>query len=605
MNMFESNLSVMARRHPALADAIREAGGGALTVLPARNGLPTAQRNGRWIHSAYDPVREAESWASEQASSGRAQESLVILGVGLLYHVEALRLRAAADTKVMVVAPDLAELHDAFASRSIGHLLQTISFVSGSPDAVAGELASVGCPLRLVSYAPAMASHGTYYAAFEEQLRRRIAARAGGQLNIAVVGPIYGGSLPIARYAVRALEELGHRVGWIDHSVHDRSYEELAKLDDLRHRQVIQSRLAEVLSQFTLARLAEDPPDVVLALAQAPLTSVVLEHLRRKKFVCAMWFVENYRHLTYWQQLAASYDYWFVIQRDPCRDALRQAGARDVVYVPMAADPLIHRPIELTADEQEEFGADLSFVGAGYANRRTLLPKLIAPGWTFRLWGNEWDGADALGSVLQRGGARIDTATCMKVFNASRINLNLHSWSGTGLDPQADFVNPRTFELASCGAFQLVDERALLPELFSGDEVRSFKTFDELPSLIRRWLGDPDARAAAALGARRRVLAEHTYVHRMKDILSHIGMSRPDRVGPVLSGERRAEALTARCGDIPVLESLMRGFAPDRRVELKDVAGRIRSKAAHTPLAREELLVLMLDEYRSEMRDIL
>jgi spore maturation protein CgeB len=91
----------------------------------------------------------------------------------------------------------------------------------------------------------------------------------------------------------------------------------------------------------------------------------------------------------------------------------------------------------------------------------------------------------------------------------------------------------------------------------------------------------------------------------MKDILSHIGMSRPDRVGPVLSGERRAEALTARCGDIPVLESLMRGFAPDRRVELKDVAGRIRSKAAHTPLAREELLVLMLDEYRSEMRDIL
>ncbi|MGE0275729.1 MAG: glycosyltransferase [Nitrospiraceae bacterium] len=605
MNTFESNLSVLARLQPALAGAIKKAEGGALTVLPARNGLPTAQRNGRWVHSAYDPVREAEGWAAEQISSDGAQEVLVILGVGLLYHVEALRRLAGADTRMMVIVPDLAELHDACASRSIADLLQTISFVAGSPDAVADELASVGGPLRLVSYTPAMTPHGSYRAAFEEQLRRRIAARAGGQLNIAVVGPIYGGSLPIAQYAVRALEELGHRVRWIDHSVHARSYEECARLSDPRHRQVIQSRLAEVLSQFTLARLAEDPPDVVLALAQAPLTSAVLEHLRRKKFVCAMWFVENYRHLTYWQQLAASYDYWFVIQRDSCRDALRQAGARDVAYMPMAADPMIHRPIELTADERDEFGADLSFVGAGYANRRTLLPQLIAPGWTFKLWGNEWDGAESLRGVLQREGARIDTATCMKVFNASRINLNLHSWSGTGLDPQADFVNPRTFELAACGAFQLVDDRTLLPELFSGGEVRSFKTFDELPSLIRRWLDDPEARGAAALEARRRVLAEHTYVHRMKDILAHIGMSRPDRIGPVLSGERRAQTLTARCGDIPVLESLMQGFAPDRRVELKDVAGRIRSKAPHAPLAREELLVLMLDEYRSEMRDIL
>jgi spore maturation protein CgeB len=276
-----------------------------------------------------------------------------------------------------------------------------------------------------------------------------------------------------------------------------------------------------------------------------------------------------------------------------------------VTYVPMAADPLIHRPIDLSAEEREEFGSDLSFVGAGYANRRTLLPKLIGPGWSFKLWGNEWEGADALRGVLQRGGARIDTATCMKVFNASRINLNLHSWSGNSLDPQADFVNPRTFELAACGAFQLVDYRTLLPELFNGNQIVSFKTVDELPSAIRRWLGEADARTAAAREARRRVLAEHTYVHRMKEILSHIGMSRPDRVGPILNGEREARALAGRCEDIPVLGALMQGFPPDRRVELKDVAGRIRAKAPQTPLAREELLVLMLDEYRSEMRDIL
>jgi spore maturation protein CgeB len=605
MNTFESNLSVMESCHPRLASGIREAGGGALTVTAARNGLPTARHNDRWIHSAYDPLREAETWAAEQAASCRPHDNLVVMGVGLLYHVEALRRQVPRETNIVVIVPDLRELHDACAARPLPDLIKNCLWLTGRPEAVAGDVASLGRPVRLVSYAPAMAPHEDYGTAVEQHLRRRIASQAGGQLNIAVVGPIYGGSLPIARYAVRALEELGHKVRWIDHSLHGRSYEDFATLADQRHRQVIQSRFADVLSQFTLARLAEDPPDLLLALAQAPLTSAVLEHLRRKKFLCAMWFVENYRHLTYWQQLAAGYDYWFVIQRGSCHEALRQAGARDVVYVPMAADPLIHRPIDLPAEEREEYGSDLSFVGAGYANRRMLLPRLLSPDRTFKLWGNEWDGAPALQAVLQRRGARIDTETCMKVFNASRINLNLHSWSGSGLDPDGDFVNPRTFELAACGAFQLVDHRALLPELFTGDEIASFKTFDHLPDLIGRWLRDPDARAVAALAARRRVLGEHTYVHRMKEMLAHLGMSRPDRVSPLLSGERQAGALANRCEDIPALGSLMREFPSNRRVELKDVAERIRSKPSHRALAREELLVLMLNEYRSEMRDLL
>ena len=605
MNQLESNLAVLAASYPELAGAVKEAGGGAFTVTTARTGLPTAQHNGRWIHSAYNPVREAETWAAEQVSLCKPGEMLVIMGVGLLYHADALRRHVTGDMKLAILVPNLKELHDACAARPLSDLLKSSIWLAGRPEDVAEELASRGETLRMVSYAPAMTLHSAYYEALEQQLRRRIASRAGGQLNIVVVGPIYGGSLPIARYAVRALEELGHKVQWIDHSVHARSYERFEVLADRRNRQVIQSRFADVLSQSTLAQLAEDPPDLVFALAQAPLTSAVLEHLRRKKFLSAIWFVENHRHLTYWQQLAPSYDHWFVIQQGACPEALTHAGARDVMYLPMAADPLIHRPIDLSDRERDEFGSDVSFVGAGYANRRALLPRLISPNWTFKLWGNEWEGADALRSVLQRAGERIDTETCMKVFNASRINLNLHSWSGSSLDPEADFVNPRTFELAACGAFQLVDYRTLLPELFTDDEIVSFRTVDDLPRLISRWLRDPDARTAAAAAARRRVSAAHTYVHRMKDMLAHLGMSRPDRVRPILNGERQAGLLADRCEDLPALESLLRGFARNQRVELKDVAARIRSKPPNAVLAREELLVLMLDEYRSEMRDIL
>ncbi len=604
MNVFNENITRLATRYPDLAASIKSAGGGTLTVEPARNGTPSARRSGRWVHSAYDPIREAETWADSHAQSCQAGETIVIAGVGLLYHVEALRKRLSPDCAIAVLIPNIDEFHDALSARTLGLWSEHITWLFGTPSESAQELAASGRPLRCLSYTPAAQPDADFHHAFQQVLRRTIASHIGGQLTITLVGPIYGGSLPIARYVKRALETLGHKVQWIDHSLHAASYEAMGTLKDARNRQLMQSRMAEVLSQWTLASLAESPPDLVLSLAQAPLTLPVLEHLRKKNFVTAMWFVENYRHLTYWQQMAPGYDYWFVFQRGQCPDAFRQAGAKNVSYLPMAADPTIHHPMTLSEDDRRDYSADVSFVGAGYANRRRLFPTLLRQPWSFKLWGNEWEGADDLQSVLQLNGARIDTPTCMKVFNATTINLNLHSTTGVGVDPQADFVNPRTFELAACGAFQLVDHRSLLPEFFSAQEIVSFQTFDEVPGLVGQWLGDSAARQAMSDAAQTRVLSAHTYAHRMKDLLSHIGVSQPDRVGAVLRGDRQQEALLTRCANDPPLEALLKKCPAGQRIELKDLAARVRAKGPSATLKREELMVLMLDEYRSETRDL-
>jgi spore maturation protein CgeB len=394
-------------------------------------------------------------------------------------------------------------------------------------------------------------------------------------------------------------------VRWLDHSVHATSYHQLELLKNSQHRLALQSKYAEMLSRVTMAQLAEDPPDLVLSLAQAPLILPMLEHLKRKRFVTAMWFVENYRHLTYWQQLAAGYDYWFIIQQDPCIATLKQAGAKEVRYLPMAADPSVHHPLELTQAEREEYGSDVSFVGAGYANRRGIFPRLLGQDWTFKLWGNEWNGASDLLSVLQRNGERIDTDTCQKIFNASAVNLNLHSWAGAGFDPEGDFVNPRTFELAACGAFQITDRRSLLPDLFAPDEVATVSSPDEIPGEITRWLREPERRHAMAEKARRHVHAEHTYAHRMRSLLSQLGVSNPDRIGSILRGDRQADALATEATEsFPSLASTLRTFPSDQRVELKQLAAQIRSRGPMGGLSREDLMVLMLDEYRSETKDL-
>jgi spore maturation protein CgeB len=605
MNVLKQNISILRQQDQVLASQILQVPRGTLSIQPAKSGMPTAIVNSRYIHSAYDPVREAESWAEQRIKECQTGETIVVLGVGLLYHVQVLRQMLSEDHIIMVVVPDLSEFADCVSVRSLEGWGDRVMWVAGSIDDMTVRVSQNVKRVRILSYDPAVTIHQDTYEDFRLQLRDRLAQQLCGALHIMVVGPIYGGSLPVARYVVNALEALGHRVSWVDHSPHYAGYRNLETIRDNRLRLTVQQRLSDTLGVISLAHVAEDPPDLVLALSQAPLSMAVLDQMRRKKVLTAMWFVENFRHLTYWQQMVTGYDFWFVMQRESCLDAFRKAGASHVSYLPLAADPAIHHPMTLTPEERHEFGADVSFLGAGYWNRRHLLPSLVGHEWTFKLWGNEWDNPGALEAVLQRGGARIDTPTSAKIFNATSVNINLHSYAGEGFDPEGDGVNPRTFELASCGVFQVVDARTLLPALFDESMMAVIKSPDELFSSVQTYLHEPARRMVMAESSRKRVLEAHTYVHRMKTFLSAVGMACPDRLGSILQGERHAESLISRSGESPELIPILKQFPSTDRVELVDVAKTIRQKGPEAKLNREELLILMMDEYRQEKRDFL
>ena len=605
MNTFQKNIELLRRQDAALAANILKASGGTLSIQMAKSGVPTAVVNKRAIHSAYDPIREAEQWAAHQAENCQDSETLVVLGVGLLYHVEALCSKLSRDSGIIVIVPDLSELADVLAVRSIEAWGDRICWVWSNPEQMALQVAQQAPRLRLLTYEPALLIHPESYDAFRSQLRDQLAKGINGRLHIMVVGPIYGGSLPIAGYVVRALEALGHRVSWVDHSLHNPGYQHLNTIRDDRLRLTVQHRFSDMLGVISLAHVAEDPPDFVLAMSQSPLSMAVLEQMRRKKVLTAMWFVENFRHLTYWQQMINGYDFWFVMQQASCMEAFKNAGASHVSYLPLAADPTIHKPTALTSEERRELGADVSFLGAGYRNRRELLPGLLGHEWNFKLWGNEWEQAGKLEAVLQRNGARIDTATSVKIFNSTSVNVNLHSYTGHGFDPDGDSVNPRTFELASCGAFQVTDQRTLLPELFDESMMGVMRTPEELVSIVRKYFHEPEQRKAMAEESRKRVVMSHTYVHRMQMLLSTVGLASPDRIGSILQGDRQAEALLARSREYPELASLLKSFPKTGRVELVDLAKVIREKGPEAKLNRDELLILMMDEYRQEKRDFL
>lgn len=408
-------------------------------------------------------------------------------------------------------------------------------------------------------------------------------------LRILVVLPLYGGSLPIGRYCAKALSGMGHAVRIFDAPAFHSAFTGLKNLElPPSALGPLENSFLQVLNQAIWAQVEHFEPAFVLALAQAPLNRLTLQKLRKAGVRTAMWFVEDWQVFDYWQTYAPLYDVFAVIQKDPFQEKLAAAGQPHAPYLPLAALPEFHRPLALSAEEEREYGADIGFLGAGYPNRRLAFRPLA--GRNFKIWGSDWEGESVLAPCIQRQGQRIGEEESVKIYNASRINLNLHSSLKTEtLVSHGDFVNPRTFELASMGAFQLVDRRRLLPELFAEDELACFDSEAELYEKIDYFLSHPDERARYCRRARERVLAEHTYAQRMRRLLDYVA----EQFGPW-----KAEAEQAAIAP-PLLELLQRlELGPGASFE--NVVHTLRRQSG--ALSDVETAILFLDEWRRQYR---
>ena len=408
-----------------------------------------------------------------------------------------------------------------------------------------------------------------------------------------MVLPLYGGSLPVGRFCAGALRELGHIVEVFEAPDFYSSYEALGRLRVTSDRlQYLENTYLQVVAQAVLAKVETFEPDLVLSMAQAPLTIQALKRLRRDGVATAMWFVEDHRLFTYWQAFAPHYDLFAVIQRGQFELELAGIGVSNVLYLPMAAHPEVHKSLELSEVDKCTFGSDISFMGAGYPNRRLAFHELVD--LDFKLWGTEWEGDPILAPLVQRAGARISSEDCVRIFNAAKININLHSSvQATELVTGGDFLNPRTFEVAACGAFQLVDRRSLMPESFAEDELATFGDMTEFLEKIQYFLAHPEERAAYAKRGQARVLRDHTYAQRMRTLLEFAAERLPNWPRP-RTATRAVEGVPPELM-VEIEEMLARlGLPPDASFE--DLVWAVRQQS--DSLSDLDAAVLFLDEWR-------
>lgn len=347
-------------------------------------------------------------------------------------------------------------------------------------------------------------------------------------LKILIILPLYGGSLPIGHYCVEAFKALGHSVDSFDSPKFLEAHTALRSINMAQDRlMALEQSFVQLLSQAVYSQAEQFKPDLIFAMAQAPLSRSILRKFRQENIKTAMWFVEDHTVFPYWQAFAPLYDHFFIIQKEPFLSKLKEIGVTNAHYLPLAALPNFHCPSDLSLEEKKEFGSDLGFMGAGYPNRRMAFRSLIK--YDFKIWGSDWENDSLLANYLQKNGERISPEESVKIYNATRINLNLHSSIHMKeLTNGGDFINPRTYELASIGAFQLVDKRTLMDDAFicadlqnprDDAELATFDSMDSLHENINYYLKNVKLRQQIAENARNRILKEHTYEHRMQAVI--------------------------------------------------------------------------------------
>ena len=325
-------------------------------------------------------------------------------------------------------------------------------------------------------------------------------------MKVLITGPIGGGSLAMARAIAAAFAGLGCDSAFIDNVIFLDAFDAATKSGNTDRMRVLIRSLEKVL----INEINRFKPDVLLGMAQSPVFhGPFYDDLRKSGVITAYWFIEDFRVETYWKQIARHFDIFFSIQKDAFAQALSEIGSNNHYYLPIAFDNNMDMPPVQSGPRMP-----LSFMGSPHPNRVRAF-KLLSS-FNPKIFGGGWHRHPINGVV---GGERaVSISEARSIYLNTDINLNLHS----SYDPdvfRGDFVNPRTFELAGLGCFQLTDRRECMPELYSENEIVQFDDLLELAKLIKYYSGNESERHEIARNAQRRTLRNHLYEHRALEII--------------------------------------------------------------------------------------
>ncbi len=175
----------------------------------------------------------------------------------------------------------------------------------------------------------------------------------------------------------------------------------------------------------------------------------------------------------------------------------------------------------------------VSFVGQAYGNRPEVIRTIRGNGiqvltcgarWNVRLWHRGLRKFGLMGEkAFERvvDSSRVSQERIVEIFQTSAISLNLSDSSTPGTNQ----IKGRNFEIPACGGFQLSGYAERLEEFFVPDkEIVVYHTVGELVEKIRYYTAHGEERAAIAEAGYARVMRDHTYESRFRQLFKQMGL---------------------------------------------------------------------------------
>ncbi|OHV39960.1 MULTISPECIES: CgeB family protein [Pseudofrankia] len=332
-------------------------------------------------------------------------------------------------------------------------------------------------------------------------------APVSGSVRVGVIGPIGGDSF--AENILQCLPDVGaHPVALGPAFPQPASRAVAATLEFVRRA----SDHAVLAYQRGLVAAAERAGINLVVSVDLNLLPATVRELRRRGVRVCLWFPDAVANLERQRMLLGDYDALFF--KDPLL-ARRLSDLLDLpaYYLPEACNPVRHRPPD-TAPELPQ----VVFVGNMYSARARLIGQLLDHGVDVRIYGpaiTRWLREPRL--VRQHTGRYVAGEEKAAVFRGACAVVN-------ALHPtEMQSVNCRLFEATGCGGTVLCERREALPGLFDEErEVLAFSTFGELLDRIKWCVDDRAAARAVGDAASRRSHAEHTYQHRLTELLEAV-----------------------------------------------------------------------------------